>query len=110
MPRFSNPQKLRAPWLPDVHHGEVIEHGNRQSVIRQQAAEKMIACLQNVSRTLVAEVGILRSEKSEQDSASVEDITFLRSELATAWQGSHTGELERLRAESRSTISIATSH
>lgn len=49
-------------------------------------------------------------DKSEQDVGSVGNITILRSEFATALQGSQTGEIERIRAEMRTTISFATSH
>lgn len=69
-----------------VQHDEIVEHGNRQNVIREQAAEELIARLQQATRTLEAEVCILR-DSSEQDATSNGDITILRSELETAWKG-----------------------
>lgn len=90
-----------------------LQHGSRQSVIREHAAEEMFARVQKASGTLEAEVGIigiLRSENSGQNSASVDDITIHRNECSTVLHGSRTGELERICAELRSTISIATRH
>lgn len=37
-------------------------------------------------------------------------MTILRNELATALQGSHIGDLERIRVELRSTVSLGTGH
>lgn len=48
-----------------VHHDGIVEHGHRQNVIREEAAEEMSAHLQKATKTLEVEVGVLRSEKSE---------------------------------------------